>query len=332
MEKLEVLEPGESSPLLLPQEVENSVSSKIKKWRVIGGSIATCLILATIAGVFFSAGWNVNVTEVSRLNEESPRNIAAKSYGIDDPHPLCDVVNGMNLPPPYYCYHGRPYGKEFSHCQWPGVYCNKKNDIIELYISNQPQSTPGTISSSIGKLTTLQALYLSYNHLTGVLPNEIGQLEKLEVIYLFNNHLKGALPDSLGNLQHLNEFYLSYNSFSGVVPSSLCDLQNLEYIYASFNKFSCYSDCLSTLVKQFRAFFHPQKACSEVNPIELPTGHPTAMPVITKNAAEAVTKKPKNKRKKGKKGKKRKGKKNKKRNKKKKPTYVPSATTNTVDN
>jgi Leucine-rich repeat (LRR) protein len=57
------------------------------------------------------------------------------------------------------------------------------------------------LPESLGQLTQLQTLDLSYNQLTA-LPEWLGQFTQLQTLILYNNQLT-ALPESLGQLTQL---------------------------------------------------------------------------------------------------------------------------------
>jgi Leucine-rich repeat (LRR) protein len=69
------------------------------------------------------------------------------------------------------------------------------------------------------------AIELSRNHLSGQIPNDIGQFANLEILNLSDNNLSGGLPDFMINLATLKTLDLSHNHFNG----------NLTNIYGSFN-------------------------------------------------------------------------------------------------
>ena len=80
-------------------------------------------------------------------------------------------------------------------------------------------SLSGEIPESIGKLTSLDTLNLSYNQLTGNLPKSIGRLTRLNWLYLYLNQLSGMMPDSLCNIYlNLTNAYFAYNQFCPPYP------------------------------------------------------------------------------------------------------------------
>ncbi|KAJ6356595.1 hypothetical protein OIU78_004650 [Salix suchowensis] len=122
----------------------------------------------------------------------------------------------------------------------------------------------GEIPKSFGKLSSLQRLDLSHNHITGWIPSELGNacnslLELklshnnisgqipvsfspcswLQTLDLSNNNLTGPFPDSiLQNLVSLERLLLSYNLISGSFPSSVSYCKSLKIVDLSSNTFS----------------------------------------------------------------------------------------------
>ncbi|KAL6296185.1 hypothetical protein ACE6H2_004327 [Prunus campanulata] len=85
----------------------------------------------------------------------------------------------------------------------------------------------GHIPSSIGQLSSLTLLNVSYNSISGEIPPEIGQLEELQVLSLAANKMSGHITNSLGNLRKLNNIDLSRNSFVSHIPPSFANFQKL---------------------------------------------------------------------------------------------------------
>ncbi|MEE8478391.1 MAG: FlgD immunoglobulin-like domain containing protein [Candidatus Neomarinimicrobiota bacterium] len=109
--------------------------------------------------------------------------------------------------------------------------------------------------------STVTAIELPRNHLSGQLPEDISQLSNLEILNLSNNYISGELPVSLknsvklksldlshnqigGNLENiffsvdnLNSLDLSYNNIGGSIPKNLGKLIKLKVLNFSNNKF-----------------------------------------------------------------------------------------------
>ena len=87
-----------------------------------------------------------------------------------------------------------------------------------------------SLPESIGNLTSLQKLSLSFNRLDfknlRKLPESIGNLTSLKALHLNNNDL-ATLPESIGNLSSLQILDLSRNKFT-ILPESICTLISLQ--------------------------------------------------------------------------------------------------------
>ncbi|XP_017235581.1 probable LRR receptor-like serine/threonine-protein kinase At3g47570 isoform X2 [Daucus carota subsp. sativus] len=97
----------------------------------------------------------------------------------------------------------------------------------------------GSISPSIGNLSSLHGLRLEINNLEGHIPVEIGHLKKLEYLDLSVNNLLGVVPLPLYNISSLFSVSLSVNELAGTLPTDLgFTLPKLQEFYVGRNKFS----------------------------------------------------------------------------------------------
>ncbi|KAH8875617.1 Leucine-rich repeat protein SHOC-2 [Schistosoma japonicum] len=91
------------------------------------------------------------------------------------------------------------------------------------------------LPSSIGELTKLVKLDLSFNHITS-LPDSIGQCASLRDLNLQHNQLT-RLPDSVGNLVNLCRLSIKYNQLVEI-PSSLANCVKLDEFNVENNQLS----------------------------------------------------------------------------------------------
>ncbi|GKV48983.1 hypothetical protein SLEP1_g55755 [Rubroshorea leprosula] len=96
----------------------------------------------------------------------------------------------------------------------------------------------GSIPNSIGQLSKLKSINLCANQLSGSILDNIRPLSKLESINLYANQLNGSIPDSIGQLAKLKSIDLSANQLSGSIPDSIGQLAKLESIDLSANQLS----------------------------------------------------------------------------------------------
>src|SRR5690606_31196097 len=95
---------------------------------------------------------------------------------------------------------------------------------------------PGNpIPESIGNLSRLQVLDITYNKLT-TLPSSLGNLSQLRKLILGPNQLT-ELPSSIGGLSQLQELYIGQSHLTDL-PASFSDLKSLLTLDVSYNQFT----------------------------------------------------------------------------------------------
>jgi hypothetical protein len=118
-------------------------------------------------------------------------------------------------------------------CTIPGVFMSN-GDVIRINWSNK--GLDRTISTYLGRLTSLRILNLAENELTGSIPKELGNLRNLDQLYLRNNKLTGSIPPQIGNLDRLTWLFAQHNQLSGPIPSELGKnfslQQQVEWFYS----------------------------------------------------------------------------------------------------
>ena len=129
-------------------------------------------------------------------------------------------------------------------CGWGQVACNSDLSVTQIVFGTN-FLVGGTLPTSIGSLTALTKLLLTYCSLTGIIPTSIGAMKSLDTLNLSGNKLTGIIPASIGGLSSLKSLNVGYNMLTGVIPSSFCDL-HLEYL-ALEPSLTCYPGCLSSV-------------------------------------------------------------------------------------
>ncbi|KAF9680660.1 hypothetical protein SADUNF_Sadunf06G0144600 [Salix dunnii] len=147
------------------------------------------------------------------------------------------------------------YNFSASVCSWQGVFCDaKKEHVVEFLASGLGLSGP-IPDSTIGKLSKLQTLDLSYNKITS-LPSDLWSLGSLKALNLSSNQISGPLPNNVGNFGALEKIDLSSNKFSGEIPAAISSLGGLRVLKLDRNGFegsipsgilSCQSLCFIDL-------------------------------------------------------------------------------------
>ncbi|CAN1165733.1 Probably inactive leucine-rich repeat receptor-like protein kinase IMK2 [Linum perenne] len=91
----------------------------------------------------------------------------------------------------------------------------------------------GNLPVSLGQLSNLKTLDLSYNQLTGIVPPLIGSITGLSNLILCHNQLSGSVP--MFTSQTLTRLDLSHNQLNNtILPSSLPT--SLQYLSVSKNR------------------------------------------------------------------------------------------------
>ncbi|KAJ9457436.1 Plant intracellular Ras-group-related LRR protein 5 [Diplonema papillatum] len=105
-----------------------------------------------------------------------------------------------------------------------------KPNLTVLHIDNCYQLS--SLPPSIGNLTSLTWLNLSYNNLEA-LPSEIGKLRHLERLHVNNNRLS-ELPHEIWNLKQLQELQADTNHIKAL-PSGVLEMRSLRTLFVHNN-------------------------------------------------------------------------------------------------
>ncbi|CAN6359685.1 unnamed protein product [Urochloa humidicola] len=117
---------------------------------------------------------------------------------------------------------------------WDGVMCSNGR-VTSLRLSSV--NIQGTLSDSIGQLSQLMYLDVSFNiGLGGPMPASIGSLSKLSILIMAGCSFTGSIPQELGNLQQLTFLALNSNKFWGKIPASLGLLTNVNWLDLADNQ------------------------------------------------------------------------------------------------
>ncbi|CAH1427323.1 unnamed protein product [Lactuca virosa] len=102
-----------------------------------------------------------------------------------------------------------------------------RSDMTLIHVIFNNNQLSGNIPSSIGLVSTLQALRLDSNSLDGIVPQNITNLKSFSKLYLSNNKLSGHVPNLTGMV---SLFYvdMSNNSFdASYIPTWFTELPSL---------------------------------------------------------------------------------------------------------
>jgi Leucine-rich repeat (LRR) protein len=126
----------------------------------------------------------------------------------------------------------------FDNNQFTGSFPSPPGSFPALTLLSITHNLLDSIPHTIGNMTALNSLDMSYNHLKDSIPYSIGNLTALNTLNLDNNQLSGAIPSSLGNFPNLNTLDVSYNQLTGSIPSTISNDHNLEDLYLNNNHLS----------------------------------------------------------------------------------------------
>lgn len=129
---------------------------------------------------------------------------------------------------------------------WHGITV-RDGDVVQIALPNN--SLRGGLPNSIGKLTKLENLYLSYNKINS-LPSNMGNLTWLFSLRLENNELT-SLPPTIGNLNFLFEIDLRHNKLN-FLPSEIGGLSNLLFLDLDDNNLASLPNSIGNLSNLFR--------------------------------------------------------------------------------
>ena len=159
---------------------------------------------------------------------------------------MCDLTISTSLTTRYSEWKCDSQSPQSNPCLWRGVSCNI-TAVESLVVNNI--DLEGTIPSSLGILTQLTRLDLSYNKLAGTIPTSLGLLSNMQWLNVGNNHLTSSIPSSLGYLTNMNTISLFYNSLTSSIPPSFTMLST------SMENFNVYGNSLTSKIPAYLGLY-----------------------------------------------------------------------------
>ena len=129
---------------------------------------------------------------------------------------------------------GEGWGTDRALREWFGVSVNGSGHVVGLRLPDNQLS--GSLPPELGKLRSLDALYLHRNRVSGPIPPELGDLVALRILSLYGNELSGSLPATLGDLGSVTDLLLGHNGLTGPIPSGLGGLRSLASLRLEYNE------------------------------------------------------------------------------------------------
>ncbi len=118
--------------------------------------------------------------------------------------------------------------------EWHGITV-RDSSVIAIELSRNNLS--GQLPKDIGQFANLEILNLSDNDLSGEIPDSMNNLVTLKTLNLSHNHFNGNLTNIYGSVKCLISLDISYNNFNGNIPKNLGKMTQLEILNLSDNNF-----------------------------------------------------------------------------------------------
>ncbi|XP_028770488.1 putative receptor-like protein kinase At3g47110 [Neltuma alba] len=128
------------------------------------------------------------------------------------------------------------WNNSIHHCKWVGITCNISNGRV-VQLSLGQRRLAGTVSPSIGNLTFLRELNLSFNSFHGEFPPEVGRLLDLQNLSISGNDFGGSIPSNLSHCKELRILFAGKNNFTGKIPTWIGNFSSLSRLILAGNKF-----------------------------------------------------------------------------------------------
>jgi len=96
----------------------------------------------------------------------------------------------------------------------------------------------GTLSSTIGNLSSLEILWLWQNKFSGTIPSTIGLLTSMRYLFFSESPFKGTIPPEIYNMSSLSTLILGACQLTGTIPEPTRSLPLLDTFGLYVNKLS----------------------------------------------------------------------------------------------
>ena len=116
------------------------------------------------------------------------------------------------------------------------VECHSDGSVSQVSMIRYDHSAPGELPVSMGLLTTLESLFVTYSDASGRIPTEIGLLTRLTDLYLSHNRLSGTIPRQIWSLTNMRSLALGGNKLTGTLPTEIGWMTDLRYLSLGANK------------------------------------------------------------------------------------------------
>lgn len=149
-----------------------------------------------------------------------------------DLHALLDFQRGITKDPQGALSN---WSTTTHFCRWNGIACTTTRPFRVEQLNLPGLNLQGKITSSLGNLTFLYLLDLSYNSFAGTFPI-LNHAQQLQYLFVNNNSLTGIIPDALSNCSSLLSMDFSLNLLVGAFPPKIGFPPSLIYINFESNQ------------------------------------------------------------------------------------------------
>lgn len=208
----------------------NRTNSKSASSLAVHGLDLSKPVYFVVRTISSAAGWVNQSTLTSVLSTEVAAAPAVNNLGISDSEfdALVELYASTNG-----CDWSDSTNWLTTNTPWYGVTVEGGH---VTHILLEQNNLVGQMPASLGSLTDLHSMGLSFNGLSGQIPAELSNLSNLKVLNLTNNQLTGEIPLELGNLASLQQLFLDSNQLGGAIPAELGNLTNLQTLSLAYDQ------------------------------------------------------------------------------------------------
>ncbi len=103
---------------------------------------------------------------------------------------------------------------------------NAQRTLRQLNVNKNQIDKP--VLDEVSLCSNLEIIYIAFNKIPGTVPTSLGKLTKLTEMYGFDNRLTGTIPTELGLLDLVQVLGLGNNLLSGTLPTELEQMVNMR--------------------------------------------------------------------------------------------------------
>ena len=166
---------------------------------------------------------------------------------------------------------------------WTGLACSVQGQVLSIDLSSY--GLTGTISGSLGNLTSMKVLKLNNNTLAGSIPSGLSLATNLNTLELQSNSFTGSIPSSFCSLTKLSTFEIcSVNGNNTGCPNLIGCAPTCLYSSVVISDYGLISECSvpPTTAPSLSPGVPPSSSPTSGRPTVVPSFAPTAVPSSSK--------------------------------------------------